>query len=397
MFQSFGEKIFLFWILPLDKLRYISYNKRNCDTPVDGEAIIMNLAEQIAECIKADVRSHVFPPGCRLPGYRVLGQRYGVSDGTVRKAFEQLENASVLQRRNRSGTYISPLFLKDFEVVRLLSLVFPEKAISMKELNYENYAICMEIFQGLMYESSSWNSRVEFCYMPETDNRILLEQQVRQLKGSHGVVMIGGQLQALRSQLKKAGIPILSIFAWQEMGAEEENRFNYSFAQTCDDICDYLRRAGYRKIILISETEFHEYSHREEELKCRGFQERGMRIEAKFPFGHPELMRLFRRNDPECVYFPVNSGDISRIYRFAYDEGLQIGRDFDLLGLASGFSFANYFPPLSYFRKPYFEIGRAAACSMLGKDVSCSLRSAYIQGNTTRSLKFHDEVKINSQ
>jgi GntR family transcriptional regulator len=77
---------------------------------------MLNLTQQIAERIKKDLRSGELDTTGRLPGYRVLGQRYQVSDGTARKALGLLEAASVLHRRDRSGTYVSPLFLKEFNV-----------------------------------------------------------------------------------------------------------------------------------------------------------------------------------------------------------------------------------------------------------------------------------------
>lgn len=346
----------------------------------------MNLAEQTAERIKEDLRTGALDPESRLPGYRVLGQRYGVSDGTARKAFEQLENASVLQRRNRSGTYVSPLFLKDFEEVRLLSLVFPEKAISMTELHEENYAICMEIFQGLMHEASNWNARVEFRYMPETDNRILLEQQARQLKDSHGVVMIGGQLRPLRELLKKNGIPVKSIFCWREMGENDELKYVESLSEAMGDICSYLLKAGYREIVFIAEKETRDFSAREQKLKINALRKHGLTVRASLPCDSPKLKCLLKNSNPERVFL-VNTDDIPKIYRMAYAEGLRIGHDFDLLGLASGFTFANYYPPLSYFRIPYYELGCATACAMLGKPSSGKLRIVYIQGETTRKME----------
>ena len=385
-----------FPIFPLDKLRYISYNKKGTaiyqfmQYLLQGK-IRMNLAEQTAERIKEDLRTGALDPESRLPGYRVLGQRYGVSDGTARKAFEHLENASVLQRRNRSGTYVSPLFLKDFEEVRLLSLVFPEKAISMKELNEENYAICMEIFQGLMHEASNWNTRVEFRYMPETDNRILLEQQVRQLKDSHGVVMIGGQLRSLQRQLKKAGIPVRSIFCWQEMGRRDEINCVESLSNAMETICSYLRKAGYQKVVSIAEKENSASSVREQELKLKAFRTHGLTLEASLPSGAPELRELLRQHDPGRIFFLINTSDISWIYRFAYTGGLRIGQDFDLLGLASGVTCANYFPPLSYFRIPYFELGCVTACTMLGKPCGQPLKITYVQGETTRKMQSSSE------
>lgn len=354
---------------------------------------MLSLSEQTAERIKKDLHSGKLDATGRLPGYRVLGQRYGVSEGTARKALELLETASVLHRRDRSGTYVSPLFLKNFKPIRVLTLVFPEKAILLEQLGYEQYAINMEIFQGLMYEASSLNGRVLFQHMPETDNLILLEQQLCQLKDSGGVIMIGKQLQPLRERLQAANIPVLTIFSYQEMATEQKAEFGRSLARTMDLIALYLHKTSYRQVIAICrsgneyEGPYREVPIYEQNLKIDALRRHGLEVEEVFHGDEQRLVKLLKPHREDRIFFPLSTEYVSEIYRSAYREGLRPGKDFDLFALASGFSFANYFPSISYFRVPYFEQGRAAACILLEGTGNFSLDPIYIQGETSRKLE----------
>jgi DNA-binding LacI/PurR family transcriptional regulator len=284
--------------------------------------------------------------------------------------------------------------MKEFKPIQVLTLVFPEKAISLEQLGYEQYAMNMEIFQGLMHEASTLNGRVLFQHMPETDNQILLDQQTCQLKDSGGVIMIGKQLQPLRERLQAANIPVLTIFSYQEMVTEQKTEFGRSLARTVDKISSYLHKAAYRRLVLIGHSGEgmgsglqEKIQIHEQKLKIDAFRNRGFNIEGVFNWGAGELSDLMRYRVEDRIFFPLHTRNVSDIFRFAYREGLRIGRDFDLLALASGFSFANYFPPVSYFRVPYFEQGRAAARMLLEGTSDFLPDPVYIQGETSRKME----------
>lgn len=63
------------------------------------------VAEEIASQIQALIVNSTFPPGQPLPSERVLGQRFGVSRGSVRDAFRMLEMIGLLTTRHGQGTF----------------------------------------------------------------------------------------------------------------------------------------------------------------------------------------------------------------------------------------------------------------------------------------------------
>jgi GntR family transcriptional regulator/MocR family aminotransferase len=62
---------------------------------------------QLAEQIRRSIESGELPPGSRLPSSRVLAQEQGVSRATVENALGELVAQGWLERRSRSGTYVS--------------------------------------------------------------------------------------------------------------------------------------------------------------------------------------------------------------------------------------------------------------------------------------------------
>ncbi len=62
---------------------------------------------QIAEGIRALIRSRQVPAGTLLPAERVLCREYGVSRMTLRQAYSVLERERLIERRRGHGTFVS--------------------------------------------------------------------------------------------------------------------------------------------------------------------------------------------------------------------------------------------------------------------------------------------------
>ncbi|SFD74709.1 GntR family transcriptional regulator [Streptomyces aidingensis] len=64
--------------------------------------------EEIASDIRDRIRSGEYQPGEALPLMRDLATEYGVSDITLRKAYELLTREGLVESRRRSGVYVRP-------------------------------------------------------------------------------------------------------------------------------------------------------------------------------------------------------------------------------------------------------------------------------------------------
>jgi Predicted transcriptional regulators len=64
------------------------------------------LYQQVADELKAGIERGVYQPGDRLPGVRTLSKQRNVSIATVITAYRHLEDAGLIEARNRSGYYL---------------------------------------------------------------------------------------------------------------------------------------------------------------------------------------------------------------------------------------------------------------------------------------------------
>ena len=65
------------------------------------------LYQQIVEAVTREVASGRLPPGRPLPSLRTLAEELQVSLITVKRAYEELERAGVIYRRQGLGTFVA--------------------------------------------------------------------------------------------------------------------------------------------------------------------------------------------------------------------------------------------------------------------------------------------------
>lgn len=66
-----------------------------------------SLSRSLAATLEREIATGRWPTGSKLPTERELATRMGVSRQTVREALEELERASLIVRRQGSGTYVA--------------------------------------------------------------------------------------------------------------------------------------------------------------------------------------------------------------------------------------------------------------------------------------------------
>jgi GntR family frlABCD operon transcriptional regulator len=66
----------------------------------------LSLYEQLKLLIKNDIRNNIYKPGQRMPSETELGDLYGVSRITVRRAIKELVNEGLLVCRQGKGTFV---------------------------------------------------------------------------------------------------------------------------------------------------------------------------------------------------------------------------------------------------------------------------------------------------
>jgi len=63
---------------------------------------------QLADLLRAQIESGELAPRRPIPSIRTLQQRYGVADGTVKKAIQVLREEGLVRTVIGRGVYVSP-------------------------------------------------------------------------------------------------------------------------------------------------------------------------------------------------------------------------------------------------------------------------------------------------
>ena len=72
-----------------------------------GSPVFQPLYQQIKTLITQNLISGAWGPGAAIPSEMELASRYGVSQGTVRKAIDELAAEKIVVRRQGKGTYVA--------------------------------------------------------------------------------------------------------------------------------------------------------------------------------------------------------------------------------------------------------------------------------------------------
>ena len=72
-----------------------------------GSPVFQPLYQQIKALITQSLISGEWGPGAAIPSEMELAARYGVSQGTVRKAIDELAAENIVVRRQGKGTYVA--------------------------------------------------------------------------------------------------------------------------------------------------------------------------------------------------------------------------------------------------------------------------------------------------
>jgi GntR family transcriptional regulator len=61
---------------------------------------------QVADALTHAIDSGTYTPGAKLPPHAAVAEQYGVSVGTVKRAFADLQNAGLIVTRQGQGSYV---------------------------------------------------------------------------------------------------------------------------------------------------------------------------------------------------------------------------------------------------------------------------------------------------
>ncbi len=306
------------------------------------------LIGKVRDALAEEIRSGVLASGSKLPGERKLAERFGTSRGTILEAMNLLESQNLIERLPRSGSYVAPPH-------RRFAIAFPGDNLPFeKAYTVENWGIVTEVFRGVLAEAAATDSEAILLYFKMTEDPVELNRQLRRLSGFDAAVFLdSNQLDPLRKLLREQRIPFSKMTGGpdsRDVLAEPDIVGNFAV------LCRETFRRGYRRVSVIGN-----FSDQGEWKKKFGLFESaakktGLAVFDVVPDVNPERLRSLKAGT-DAVYC-ANSDLIPEFYRVCRECGLVPGRDFGLFAYASGITFANLYPALSYLNIGHVELGR---------------------------------------
>ena len=330
------------------------------------------LLVQVSENLIQDIRLGKLKRGKRLPGERMLAQRFGVSRGTVIEALSLLEQQNYIERIPARGTFVADDVKHELSAKRII-FPFPEAAIGIDSLgSLENWGITSEFYRGMLAEASTQNTEIIFQHFEEPKNEIQLSRQLRRAKNYDGAVFASGQLSQLRENMLSMDKPCV-IHMGSSPNAINQTiaTVSHDFVGAMEEMIDHLRNRSFEQLLIISRESQIEYDRFKIDMASEMAGKKKIPVEHftieiseinEQSFDTLQLAKLLSRKRSAilCLY----TDWVPFIYDYARQKELKIGDDFGVVGYASGVTFNNLMPELTYSQTNNFEAGKTA-CRMV--------------------------------
>jgi DNA-binding LacI/PurR family transcriptional regulator len=329
----------------------------------------VSLYVQVKNGIIKRIRTGEMPPNSKVPSERDLARRYNISRGTAKQALQELEAESYIERIPAKGSFVRDITNEPRRLFNIL-FPFPEVAISRDVLDYAGFAADMEMYRGMMSSCDKYGARITFQHIPEISSRDELRTQVRGISDFDGAVFFGHQLADLRSELRKHGIPCVTICDGDKRiaGTTVEYNRNEIVAESANHIAD----AGVQSVGMFASEAGK--SLVKENICASIFEERGVEFQSKWILkienDEEKAYRIMKKLLPEdAAELPDLFYAVSQVYSFAFlrlavERGWRVPEDVGIFGYANNTDLRPTTPMLSHVRVPYFEMGREA-CRVL--------------------------------
>lgn len=147
------------------------------------EGLNIPIYQQLVDKIRADIKAELLPAGTQLPTVRALAQQMNLARGTVKRAYDELEDEKLVEKMQGSGTFVCyrPMS-RDSRKEQAMHLI-DEMLNQLEELRLS--ASEMEIFLNLkLRERKQLQQNLKVALVAsETEIQSQLYEQLRSLPG----------------------------------------------------------------------------------------------------------------------------------------------------------------------------------------------------------------------
>ncbi|MHB9139145.1 MAG: GntR family transcriptional regulator, partial [Victivallaceae bacterium] len=148
----------------------------------------------VIDAIRQKIMSGEYPPGFKLSGQNILAGEFAVSPITTKRALSELQKTGYIERRSRSGSYVS----EKPRVISEVNIVIGD--------NIENETLWLSgYWEGIESGAQALNIP---CQLMKTTNPAFKE---RVLNGTatQGVILLSFEDMNIMKQLSSSGIPFV--------------------------------------------------------------------------------------------------------------------------------------------------------------------------------------------
>lgn len=335
-----------------------------------------SLCVQLKNILIDEIREGSLKSGKRIPGERIIADKYGVSRGTAVEALKLLEKDGYLERIATKGTFVADNVNERLQAVNIL-FPFPELSISKDIIDYSNWVIDTETYSGLLDGASKYNVSINFQHFEVSGEASVIMGQIKKIRNFDAVFFISNQLSALIDALIAENIPYLIT----DLSTTHSHPLTISYQRkrAIEDCADHLAACGYKSIGLLMNEKRDQANNWKISYLQECLMKRGVKTDVKSTYHLPEnedkaLEQLLHvlsrsRNKLPDVFFCESMTSPLALLRAAHERQWQVGKDIDLMGYAGETALRNTIPSITYLKIPYVEIGREA-CRLLYEKVT---------------------------
>jgi len=201
---------------------------------------------QLTDGIRAKIQSGEWEEGDRLPSFAEMYREHGASVATMQKAYDQLEKEGFIERRARSGVYVTnPPSVQ----TGMLAYVVPEAGGA---IHYGSSSYSMKLLHGAHQEAATLGYQLALCNI----------NQLRANDFSLNGCIVQGDTELIKS-CAGFGKPVISLIrdvtGVSTVGTDDFGGF--------ENITRYLFDLGHRRISIIVNNE----DDRSFPLRLRGY------------------------------------------------------------------------------------------------------------------------------
>lgn len=334
------------------------------------------LSVQVSERLIKEIRRGILMPGKRLPGERLLAEKFGASRGTIIEALDMLEKQNYIERIPAKGTFVNEDVNHELRTVRIM-FPFPEASLSPDAIgSIENWGAVSEVYRGMVTEAKEQQAEIAFQHFEDTDNEITIRRQSRRLEDCDGAIFIGHQLTGLRNATARKDKYCVAIAPAGDNPDNISTTVGREYETVFDAMAAHLAERGYRKLRVLDvfNTKRIALDDEQETIKLCAmraaaarhgiaaepswiYRAGGLDINDLSKFVASSGWDLTSRTD---AIFCVYTEGVPLLYKYCMENNIVLGRNAGAFGYASGATFSNMLPEFTYCKIDHFNIGRTA-------------------------------------